>query len=92
MEGLTFLSRHSKGGFAFLMMFVRAIYAEGAPSLRFLQGRVPMLPTQLFVRSPQTPLRMRSCYPPFAKNAKDGAPHRVGDASEIKTLGHPPSF
>jgi hypothetical protein len=28
--------------------------------------------------------------PPFAKNAKDGAPHRVGYASEIKSLGHPP--
>ena len=26
----------------------------------------------------------------FAKNAKDGAPYCVGDASEIKSLGHPP--
>jgi serine/threonine protein kinase len=43
-----------------------------------------------FVRSAQTPLRMRSWHPPFAKNAKDGAPLCVGDASEIKSLGHPP--
>jgi len=28
------------------MMFVCAIYAEGAPSLRFLQGRVVMLPAR----------------------------------------------
>jgi hypothetical protein len=28
--------------------------------------------------------------PPFAKNAKDGAPHCVDDASEIKSLGHHP--
>ena len=35
---------------------------------------------------------MRSWRPPFAKNAKDGARHCVGDASEIKSLGHPPSF
>jgi hypothetical protein len=27
---------------------------------------------------------MRSWYPPFAKNAKNGAPHCVGNASEIK--------
>ena len=36
------------GGVAhLLMMSVRAIGAEGAPSLRFLQGRVTMQPTQL---------------------------------------------
>ena len=33
---------------------------------------------------------MRSWYPPFAENAKEGAPHCVGDASEIKGLGDPP--
>jgi hypothetical protein len=33
------------------------------------------------VRSAQTPLRMRSWYPPFAKNAKNGAPHCVGYAA-----------
>ena len=38
-----------------------------------------------FVRSVQTPLRMRSWCPPFAKDAKDGAPHCVGYASKIKS-------
>src|ERR1700691_372841 len=33
---------------------------------------------------------MRSWYPPFAKNAEDGAPRCLGDASDIKSLGHPP--
>jgi hypothetical protein len=28
--------------------------------------------------------------PPFAKNAMDRAPILFGDASEIKSLGHPP--
>jgi hypothetical protein len=28
----------------------------------------------------------------FAKNAKDGAPRCVGDASEIKSLGRPPDI
>jgi site-specific recombinase XerD len=49
-----------------------------------------MLPTQPLSVLQQTPSRMRSWYPPFAKNAKDGAPHCVGDAREIKSLGHPP--
>ena len=56
-----------------LMMSVCAIYGEGAPSLRFLQGRVTMLPTQLLSGS-ATRSRMRSRFPPFAKCAKDGAP------------------
>ena len=58
---------------------------------RKLGSRVPCSDAAdaTFVRSAQTPLRMRSWYPPFAKNAKDGAPHCVGDASEIKSLGHP---
>jgi len=56
-----------------LMMSVCTIYAEGAPSLRFLQGRVTMPPTQLLsVLRNQS--RMRSRFPPFAKWAKDGAP------------------
>jgi hypothetical protein len=55
------------------MMFVCATYAEGAPSLGSLQGRVAMLPTRLlsFCTSPRG---MRSWFPPFAKCAKDGAP------------------
>ena len=56
-----------------LVMSVCAIYAEGAPSLRFLQGRVTMLPTQLLWLC-ATRSRMRSRFPPFAKCAKDGAP------------------
>jgi hypothetical protein len=28
--------------------------------------------------------------PPFAKNAKDGGAHSVGDDSEIKSEGRPP--
>src|SRR5208282_5461321 len=61
------------GGPSFLLMFVRIIYAEGAPSLRFLLGRVAMLPTQrLSFRT--NPLPMRSWFPPFADCAKDGAP------------------
>jgi hypothetical protein len=72
---------------------------EGALSLRFLQEpalslsnrRVAMLPTQLFAGSAQNPLRMRLWYPPLRKNAKDGTLLCVGDASGIKSLGHPPS-
>jgi len=33
---------------------------------------------------------MRLWYLPFAKNARDVAPHYVGDARGIKGLGHPP--
>ena len=41
-----------------LAIFACTIPAEGAPSLRFLQGWVAMLPTQLFCTSP---FRTRSC-------------------------------
>ena len=64
---------------------------ERALSLRFLRGRVAMPPTQLLSILHKTRLRMRSQYPPIAKNAKDGAPHCAGDASEFKSLGHPPA-
>lgn len=37
-----------------MMVFVRALCAEGAPSLRSLQGRAAMLPTQPFVPSAET--------------------------------------
>jgi hypothetical protein len=36
------------------------------------------------------PMVPAASYPPFAENAKDGAPRCVGDAIEIKSLGHPP--
>ncbi len=61
--------------------------ARGCP-VRFLQRAGRDAADATFVRSAQTPLRMRSWYPPFAKNAKDRAPHCVGDASQIKSLGH----
>jgi len=51
------------------MMSVCAIYGEGAPSLRFLQGRVTMLPTQLLW--PCNPVTHAFQFPPFAKCAKD---------------------
>jgi hypothetical protein len=72
---------------SFVVMFVDAIYAKGAPFLRFLQGRVSMLLTQpLSFRT--TPLRTCSWFPPFAKNAKDGAP-TVSVMSGRSKMGHP---
>jgi hypothetical protein len=62
-----------------------AICAEGAWSLRFLQGRVAMVPTQLFVPSAQTALLTRAWFPPFANCAKDGAPSCIGHAGKIKS-------
>jgi hypothetical protein len=74
------------------------ICAEGAPSLRFLQGlalslpkgRVAMLPAQLFVPSAQTELRTPSWFLPFTNCANDGAPTCIGRVDKIKSLGHPP--
>ncbi len=61
---------------------------QGAASLSL--AVLEMLPTQLLsvLHKPRCVCVRRT--PPSAKNAKDGAPHRVGDASEIKSLGHPP--
>jgi hypothetical protein len=74
-------------------MFACTISTEGAPSLRFLQGWAAML-LELFHwlrhRPDQTTGGRHFRLPPFAKNAKDGAPRCVGDAIEIKSLGHPP--
>jgi hypothetical protein len=50
-------------------------------------------PTKNFVSNAGSvidPLRKHFRLPPFAKNTKDGAPNYVFDASEIKSLGHPP--
>jgi len=66
------------------MMSVCAIYGEDAPSLRFLQGRVTMLPTRFLWLCNRS--RMRSRFPPFAKRAKDGAPTMFFCASEVKNL------
>ena len=55
-----------------LMMSVCTIYVEGAPSLRFLQGRVTMLPTQLLWLC--NPVTHAFQVPAPAKCAKDGHP------------------
>jgi hypothetical protein len=62
---------------------VCTISTEGAPSLRFLQGRVSLLPAQSCSIA-QNPLPMRSWYPPFAKCAKDGAPTVVAMPAKSK--------
>ena len=72
-----------------LLMFVCIIGAEGAPSLRFLQGRVAMLPTQ----------RLSFCtnlvayavvVPALCRLRKGRGTLRLVCASEFKSLGHPP--
>ena len=58
-------------------MFVCAISAEGAPSLRFLQGRGGDAADTTFVLLLSfctNPSRVRPWFPPFANCAKDGAP------------------
>jgi len=56
-----------------LMMSVCTIYAEGAPSLRFLQGWVTMPPTQLLsVLRNQS--RMRSRFPPLQSAQRTAHP------------------
>ncbi len=65
---------------------VFAFFARACPEL--VEGVGGDAADATFVRSAQTPLRMRLWYPPFAKNAKDAAPQCVGGASEIKSLGH----
>lgn len=67
-----------------------AICAEGAPSLRPLQGWAAMLLTQPFVPSAEGQLRLGSRLPPFADCAKDGAPLVLRHANGIKSLGNPP--
>ena len=71
------------------MMSARAIGAEGAPSLRFLQGRVTMLPTQLL--SLCNPVTHAFQIPALCKVRKGRGTHCVFGASEVKSLGHPPS-
>ena len=60
----------------------RKLGSKGALSLRLLQepalsgaeGAGSDAADATFVRYAQDPLRMRSWYPPFAENVKDGAP------------------
>jgi len=58
----------SAGGPAFGL--AKVITAEGAPSLRFLQGRIRCCRYQEECR---TSCFQRPWFPPFAQNAKDGA-------------------
>ena len=67
--------------------FAGIINTVGAPSLRFLRGRVAMVPTQLFAPSAQTVLRVRSRFPPFAKLREGRGTHLYGHACQIKSLG-----
>ena len=75
---------------ALLMMFVCAAYGEGAPSLRFLQGRVAMLPTRLFVLL-HKPIAYAFVVPALCKLRKGRGTLGFVCASEFKGLGHPPS-
>jgi hypothetical protein len=70
-------------------MFVCAIYAEGAPSLRFLQGRVAMLPTRLLSFC-TNPVAYAFVVPALCKLRKGRGTLCFVCASEIKSLGHPP--
>jgi hypothetical protein len=54
-------------------------------ALSLSKERVAMLPTQLSSVLHKNPLRMRSWYPPFAKNREGRLTSCVGDASEIKS-------
>ena len=73
-----------------LMMSVCTIYAEGAPSLRFLQGRVTMLPTQLLYVL-RNPVAHAFHVPALCKVRKGRGTHYVFGSSEVKSLGHPPA-
>ena len=71
-------------------MSVCAIYGEGAPSLRFLQGRVTMLPTQLlWLCNPVTHAFQISARCKVRK--RTGHPLCFFCASEVKNLGYPPA-
>ena len=76
-----FCSGHPAGGPS-LTIFAYTIPTESAPFLRSLQeparslskGRAAMLHRRNFCPFYTNPAAMRAWYPPFAKNAKDGAP------------------
>jgi hypothetical protein len=71
------------------MISVCTISIEGAPSLRFLQGRVSVLPTQLLSACTK-PVAYAFAVPALRKEREGRGTHCVADASEIKSLGHPP--
>src|SRR4249919_872857 len=68
------------------MMSLCSIHAEGAPSLRFLQGRVTMLTTQFL--SLYNPVAHAFQVPALCKVRKGRGTHCVYGASEVKSLGH----
>jgi len=72
-----------------LMMSVCAIGVEGARSLRFLQGLVTMLPTQLLWLC--NPIAHAFQVPALCKVRKGRGTHYVFDAGAVKSLGHPPT-
>ena len=65
------------------------IGVEGAPSLRFLQGRVTMLPTQLSSVL-HKPFAHAFQVPALCKVRKGRGTQFVFGPSETKSLGHPP--
>ena len=71
------------------MMSVCSIYAEGAPSLRFLQGRVTMQPTELLWLC--DPVAHAFQVPALCQVRKGRGTHCVYGASKVKSLGHPPT-
>jgi len=68
------------------MMSVCANGAEGAPSLRFLQGRVTRLPTQFLWLC--NPVVHAFQVPALCKVRKGRGTHYVLGTSEVKSLGH----
>jgi hypothetical protein len=81
------------GGCPTSTTLVYTIPTEGVPSLRFLQGWAAMLRVLFdFVvgTCSNPPAAGISDSRPFAKNAKERGTRCVGNASEIKSLGHPP--
>src|SRR5580704_17041073 len=69
-----------------------SVSTEGAPPLRFLQGRAEMMPVlQDLLRSDGIDPDARAFPCPALHKEREGrGTHSVGDASKVKKLGHPP--
>jgi hypothetical protein len=77
------------------MMSVCTIPTEGAPSLRFLQGRAAMLLVLfdlLRCRAVSDPLAQAFPAPALRKEREGRGTPCVAVASKVKSLGHPPDF
>src|SRR5580698_4005054 len=70
-----------------------SVSTEGAPPLRFLQGRAEMMPVlQDLLRSDGIDPDARAFPCPALHKEREGrGTHSVGDASKVKNLGHPPN-